>query len=82
MTRLKLYTNKAETLLETMHELGTAFYAKTGENTYQALYFAQHREIIFEGELTPEEADKLKAMATQVKTIEYDKFNDTWIIEE
>ena len=65
-----------------MHELGTAFYAKTGENTYQVLYFAQHREIIFEGKLSPEQAGKLKGITTQVKTIEYDKFNDTWIIEE
>jgi len=82
LTRLKLTTSNPKTLLEEMHELGTAFYAKTGEKTYQVLYFASIREIVFEGELTPEQVAALEGNATQVKSIQYDKFNDTWIIEE
>ncbi len=84
MARLRVSTNNPNTLFGEMHEKGAAFFVKTEENTYQVLYFSSLRDILFEGELTLEQISKLKNIqeAVQVKSIQYDKFNDTWHIEE
>lgn len=80
--RLVVHTSNPQTLIEMMHELGTAFYCKTGQKTYRVIYFATNREIHFEGELTEEQLEKIKMEATEVKSIRIDDFNDEIIIEE
>jgi len=81
LVTLVVRTSKADTLFEHMHELGTAFFCKEDED-YYVVYYATNRQVYFKGKLTEDEAQKLKDNATEVKSIEYDKFKDELLIEE
>jgi len=80
--RLVVRTSNPQTLIDMMHELGTAFYCKTGQNTYKVLYFASNREVHFEGELNEAQLAKIKAEAKEVKSIMEDEFGNEIRIEE
>jgi len=81
-------TSNPETLFEHMHEKGTSFYAKTGEEDekgeaiYKVIYFATNREVHFEGKLTDEQIQQLKSDSTRVKSIQIDEFAGEIIVEE
>ncbi|MEM2110768.1 MAG: hypothetical protein QXX08_02695 [Candidatus Bathyarchaeia archaeon] len=80
--RLVVKTNNPQTLLDTIHELGTSFYCKTGQNTYRVVYFASNREIHFEGALNEEQLDKLKADSQEVQNITINEVTSEIIVEE
>jgi len=84
-----LYAINSKTLFDHMHELGTAFYCKypsgpvdKPETIYKVIYYAENRQIFYEGPLELPELEQLKKMAIEVSTIEYDKFRDELIIKE
>jgi len=86
--RLVVKTSNPDTLFDHMHEKGTSFYAKTGEDEktheeiYKVVYFASNREIWFEGKLTDERIKQLKDDSTRVKSIQVDEFAGEIIVEE
>jgi len=87
--RLVVKTSNPETLIDHMHEKGTSFYAKVGEDEktgagiYKVVYFASNREIHFEGTLdTEEQFQKIKEESTKVKSIKIDEFAGEIIVEE
>ena len=53
--RLVVKTNNPQTIIDTMHEMGTSFYGKTGRNEYPVICFATNREVHFEGSLSPQQ---------------------------
>lgn len=80
--RLVVKTSNPDTLFEHMHEKGTSFYAKVGEELYKVVYFATNREIWFEGTLTDEQLKQLKDESTKAKSIQIDEFAGEIIVEE
>ena len=75
-------TGNPKTLLDLMHELGQIFFCNTGDNAYKIIYFAQSREIHFEGTLTEGQLQRISADGVQAKSIGIDEFNNEIIIEE
>jgi hypothetical protein len=80
--RLVVKTNNPQTLLDTIHELGTSFYCKTGQDTYRVIYFASNREVHFEGSLNAEQLDKLKSESQEVQNITVNEAANEIIVEE
>jgi len=82
-----LKTSNPATLFEHMHEKGTSFYAKAGEDdkheaVWKVVYFATNREVHFDGKLTDEQLEELKGGSTRVKSIEIDEFAGEIRVEE
>jgi len=75
-------TGNPKTLLDLTHELGQIFFCNTGDNAYKIIYFAQSREIHFEGELTEGQLNRITADGVEAKSIRIDEFNNEIIIEE
>ena len=82
VSRLVLKTSNPQTLLESMHQLGQVFLCETGQEIYKVIYFAQHRQIFFEGHLSPSQLDRVKHECVTAKSIEIDDFNNEIVIEE
>ena len=80
--RLVVKTTNPATLLDMLHELGTAFYSKAGQNSYKVLYFASNREVHFEGALSEDQLAKVKGEAQEVKSIKIDEIANEIVIEE
>lgn len=80
--RLVVHTDNPQTLLGMLHELGTSFFCKTGQDTYKVVYFASNREVHFEGKLAEEQLEEIKRESTEVESIRIDDFHNEIVIRE
>ena len=57
----------ADLLLKSLNEQGTAFYRVVKGSQVEAVYFSASRTIYFQGRLTPQQLETLKAQAYEAK---------------